>query len=137
MKRLPPDASDRDILDAVREWVGLLAEERYAEAHAWLHHGKGGEHMTPELIAALIRNYGSIEPVRTGETFRVTPIDQAAPAPDSKGTSYEEVTRSGDGRGDVHYNVPLNGMWSDLTAILKFSIVDGALIYDLDDLHVL
>lgn len=33
MKTLPAEASDEEILDAVREWVELLAEERYEEAY--------------------------------------------------------------------------------------------------------
>jgi len=33
MKTLPIDASDEEILEAIRQWVGLLIEERYKEAY--------------------------------------------------------------------------------------------------------
>ena len=38
MKTLPLEASDQEILDAVREWVGLLIEERYTDAYEFLYH---------------------------------------------------------------------------------------------------
>ena len=38
MKRLDPTASDDEILDAVRDWVTLLAQERYDEAFDFLSH---------------------------------------------------------------------------------------------------
>jgi len=39
MKTLPIDASDEEILEAIRQWVGLLIEERYKEAYdlLWIH----------------------------------------------------------------------------------------------------
>ncbi len=59
MKTLPLEASDQEILDAVREWVELLIEERYTDAYEFLSHEKSPNNWTPELIAALIHNYGS------------------------------------------------------------------------------
>lgn len=43
-----------------------------------------------------------------------------------------------DNLGDVHYDLPLNGSWSDLTAVFTLSLTDdGALTLVLDEIHVL
>ena len=39
--------------------------------------------------------------------------------------------------GSAEYNLPLNGEWSDLTAIFELVMVDGALGLWLYDIHVL
>ncbi len=77
MKTLPLEASDQEILDAVREWVELLIEERYTDAYEFLSHEKSPNNWTPELIAALIHNYGSPEPRDGNEIFKVTSLEDA------------------------------------------------------------
>ena len=47
MKTLPLDAGDDDILAVVRQWAELLAEERYADALAFVDHREHGE---PSLL---------------------------------------------------------------------------------------
>jgi hypothetical protein len=133
MKRLPLTATDEDLLAAVNEWVGLLAEGRYADAYQWLHHPEPPRWPSPEVMATVIRNYGFIEPRPDGRTFTVTPIGTAT------GDRYDaEVTRYDSGtRGDVHFDLPLNGWWSDVTAILDFSVHEGTFVFELDDIHVL
>jgi hypothetical protein len=132
MKRLPTTATDADLLAAVSEWVGLLAEGRYADAYQWLHHPETPRWRSAELIATVVRNYGFIEPRPDGETFTVTPIETAM------GDHHDaEVTRYGETRGDVHFDLPLNGRWSDVTAILEFSVYEGTFVFELDDIHVL
>lgn len=37
----------------------------------------------------------------------------------------------------VDYDLPLNGEWSDLTAIFSFKSKDGGFAFYLDDIHVL
>ena len=39
--------------------------------------------------------------------------------------------------GHVWFDLPLNGNWSDLTALLNFRTVDEALVLELDDIHVM
>ncbi len=138
MKRLQPEASDEEILAAVREWIGLLADRRYVEAHTWLHHGDPTRWPSPEIIATVIRNYGFVEPRTDGRVFQVTPIETASQGEGGALNVSQSVDRFDDGhRGVVHFDLPLNGVWSDVTAILEFSEVDGALVFDLDDIHVM
>jgi len=153
MKTLPLEASDQEILDAVREWVGLLIEERYTDAYEFLSHEKSAQGWTPELIAALIQNYGSPEPRSRGEVFKVTSLDQAKVDPPRSMPLRQEVQRDRDADsysfrwdpegedddvgGDVHFDLPLNGYASDLTAILDFCVVKNRIVFELRDIRVM
>src|SRR5688572_9330202 len=101
---LPPDASDSQILDAVRAWADALAREDYAGALALV---GARPDWTPRLLRDLITNYGSVEPMRDGTTYRVTPLNVAHGGPAPR----HEVTRDGD-RIWVSFDLPLNGEWS-------------------------
>lgn len=76
MKTLPLDATDDAILAAVREWVNLLAAERYQEAYDYLHPGSAPD-WSPQLIQTLIHNYGSLDSHPSGTVFHVTPLENA------------------------------------------------------------
>ena len=39
--------------------------------------------------------------------------------------------------GSVEFDLPIDGEWSDLTAIFTLSEVEGSLVLSLEDLHVL
>ena len=135
MKRLPLDASDEDLLHAIREWAGLLAADDYEGAAAYLyepHPGRLGA-WTPRLIETVVRNYGSIEPMPDGRTFRVTPLAAATGGPSPR----HEVDRNGADTGFIWFDLPLNGAWSDLTATFTFLPADGSIVIVLDDLHVM
>jgi hypothetical protein len=140
MKRLSRNASDEDILDGVREWVALLAEERYAEAHAFIAYGADlAQHWTPTLLMTVIRNCGSVEARSDGRTFRVTPLADATGGP----TPCHDVHRFDADDRDEHYlgivwfDLPLNGEWSDLTATFDLAIDGGEIVLELDDIHVM
>ena len=153
MKTLPLEATDQEILDAVREWVNLLVEERYTDAYEFLSHEKSAPGWTPELIAALIRNYGSPEPGLRGEVFKVTPLDQAKVDPPRFMPLRQEVQRDRDadpfsfrwdpeGEGDdvggnIHFDLSLNGYASDLTAIFDFYVVNNHIVFELRDIRVM
>ncbi|HEY1341314.1 MAG TPA: hypothetical protein VGF59_27580 [Bryobacteraceae bacterium] len=127
--RLPPDAADSQILDAVRAWVVALAAEDYAGALVLV---EAGPHWTPELLRTVIANYGSIEPMRDGSTYRVTPPGSARGGPPPR----HAVARAGD-RISVWFDLPLNGEWSDLTATFDVVRRHGGLVLVLDDVHVM
>src|SRR5688572_13674540 len=114
---LPPDASDSQILAAVRLWADMLAAADYAGALAMV---DARPHWTPELLRTVISNYGSVEPMRDGSTYRVTPPGTAHGGP----TPRHGVERHGD-RVSVWFNLPLNGEWSDLTATFDVVRRDG------------
>ncbi len=71
---LPQDASDSQILDAVRAWVDALAAGDYAAAVALV---DARPHWTPELLRTVVTTYGSVEPARDETTYRVTPVGTA------------------------------------------------------------
>lgn len=125
---LPENASDAEILNAVRAWAALLAAEEYAAAFALV---ECRPHWTPELLRTVIRNYGFVEPMGDGSTYRVTPLESASGGP----TPLHEVDRS-DGRISVWFDLPLNGEWSDLTATFDLEPRDGKLALVLDHIHV-
>lgn len=99
------------------------------------------KHWTAELLATVIRNYGFIEPLASGRTFAVTPIESAlgeGPRFDVTWFDAGGERRPDDARvGFAHYDLPLNDEWSDVTA--SFDIVDSAdgLVLSLDDVHVM
>lgn len=134
MRAFPATASDEELLEAVDEWVELLAQERYGEALATF---GSREHWTPELLRQVIRGYGFPEPHPSGTVFRVTSRRDAAGK-----QHYRQVDRWPDPNligavGIVQYDLPLNGKWSDVTALFDVLSADDLLELRLDDIHVL
>jgi len=75
------DVAVRGVIEA---WVALLVEERYADALATLGRERPlldppstATRWTPELLAKVIQNYGSVEPREDRKTSAVTPIATA------------------------------------------------------------
>ncbi|GAA3850044.1 hypothetical protein [Streptomyces sedi] len=133
MHTLAPGASDEEILDAVFEWVRLLAVDDHAAANTFLApHPDPRYRLTPEELRACIANYGAGEPVH-GRTTRVTSPDTA---------TGDHPTRTQIWREDgmlprVEIALPLNGVWSDLTAILDIQEDAGRWVLTLEQVHVL
>ncbi|MGE0494211.1 MAG: hypothetical protein AB7S38_33680 [Vulcanimicrobiota bacterium] len=138
MIRLSKNATDAQIVEAVEQWVRLLAAGDYRGAFELTDHGPD-DHLTPEVIRTLIRNYGSIEPMKDGSVYRVTEPREAVVV---DVTPRPQIERFSDGPPDylgyVHYDLPLNGRWSDLTAVFTLTLAEcGALTLALDEIHVL
>jgi hypothetical protein len=94
----------------------------------------------PEVLATVIQNYGFIEPREDGETFSVTPIATATgDGPRFEVSWFDKPVGCGwrASLGHAHYDLPLNGASSDVTA--TFDIIDTpeGLVLVLDDLHVM
>ena len=73
----------------------------------------------PELVAELISSYELPPAVDTGKKARVTKVGDACVAdthPRPAVARWEKSGRPGV-IGDVHFDLPINGIWSDLTAI--------------------
>ncbi len=138
MKTLPLEASDQEILDAVREWVGLLIEERYTDAYEFLYHKEGSSYWTAEMIATAIHYYGSLEPLEGGEICKVTPSEEAVVDPPTSMPLRQDVQRyEEDLEGYVWFDLALNGYASDLTATLDFRVVQNHFVFELNDIHVM
>jgi hypothetical protein len=129
--RLAKEATNEEILRAVRDWVDLLAADRYEEAREMM---VPDNHWTPQLMRAVVRHYGFIEPRDDGRTFAVTPIAQTV---GGRPRPQQELERFDAGGGIVHFDLPLNGAWSDLTAVIEIEEQCGGLVLRLADIHVL
>jgi hypothetical protein len=141
MRVLDRNATDEEILAVCREWLELLAEDRLEEAlNLMAPASDGSVTWTPDALRTYISNYGSWEPWGNASSWRVTSPSAArlpADAPNRK--PYAEVGRlAADARrGWVLLDLPLNGIWSDLTAEFEFSPVEEGTGVTLHDLHVL
>ncbi len=133
MKRLPISASDQDLQTAVDEWVDLLAVGRYRDAAAWLYSQPGAEEMTPDRIEALVQADWWDKLGSSGRHI-VTPGAEAI----GTGPRCSVVRLDADPKaGTIHYDLPLNGRWSSLTAILEFKADGDSIVISLYDMHVL
>ena len=136
---LPRDASDANILALVDDWVELLAEERYGEA---LELVAARSYWTVDLLRAVIQGYGIPEPHPSGRSFRVTSPRTATTGANSPSAPARTVNRWEEPNdvnciGAVQYDLPIDGHWSDLTALFEI-VQDGDwLALELDDVHVL
>lgn len=139
---LPEDSTDAEILDAVRVFVELLAKEKYAEAYEKFLPTSDRE-LTPEIVKALIEGYGFAEPVENNDEppLRVTSLNQMTESEPKDRQQVEwfdyHTERNAHVLGMAHYDLPLNGQWSDLTAIFDIIKVEGGIALSLYDIHVL
>jgi len=133
MMTLPLDARDDDILAVVRAWAELLAEERYADALAFVDHR---EHWEPALLRTVIMSYGSPAPCE-GHDHRVTPLALAGGELKPRHEVDRCDSNAGDRVGYVWFDLPLDGEWSDLTATFDIECREGRLVLVLDDVHVM
>ncbi len=140
MIRIPQLASKHDVLVAVRQWVHSLAVDDYEAAFAQTYHGPT-EHWTPELMHTIIANYGSPTPYEDGQLFHVTPLEGVRANGEKPTQDVQWLDSVSDRQspivGRVWFDLPLNGEWSDLTAIFNIRTNDNDLVLELDDIHVL
>jgi hypothetical protein len=135
--RFPVSASDTDLFAVVKQWAEVLAAEQYEQAYGMTAHIPYYR-WTPDLIRQVIEGYGLPEPHPRGP-FRVTPSAQASgDRYELVAERYEEPIPSGaiGAIGEIRFNLPLNGEWSDLTARLTIHPVEQHLVLCLDEIHV-
>jgi hypothetical protein len=136
---LSKDSTDDEILNAIRHFVELLAEEKYSEVYEKFLPAPDRQ-LTPEVIKALIEGYGFAEPVEENDEppLHVTSLCQMT-EPEPKGRQQVDWFSAKDERilGGAYYDLPLNGEWSDLTAIFDIIKVPDGIALSLDDIHVL
>jgi hypothetical protein len=143
VRTLPLDATDQDLLAACREWLALVSDERYEEAIAFLYVPTDydpSQRWTPSTLRQYISNYGSWDPWPDGRTWRITSLESASlPADAQTWRPRADVVRFDKHplAGSIEVDVPLNGVWSDLTAQFEFKVLHGQLVLSLYDLHVL
>jgi hypothetical protein len=130
--------TDEDVLSLATKWVNLLAQAEFEQAQGLLVTSSEGI-WTPTLVKAVIAAYEL--PPRAGDnspTSRVTPPHAARVVdyrPDRDVTWFPDG--SDQNAGMVHYSLPINGIWSDLTAIFRIHRQANGVALDLEDVHVL
>lgn len=133
MTVVPAPARDADILKVVETWIDLLAAKQYAEAASLLMHDPAGPNWTPALLAEVLGGYqklegrGPVTPVASARADGYEPYRDIDFWEDEKGSF----------AGDLHYSLPLGGVWSDVTALFNIRRVKGGFALELDDIHVL
>ncbi|MFT4182942.1 MAG: hypothetical protein QM636_13610 [Rhizobium sp.] len=137
--RFSVDASDEEILSAVRQWCDVMAAEDYDRALAMVE--------APDWTAGLLREVvTAYEAPQTSEkTNKVTSLATARYRPGDEPVNNpwprHIVDRSAslDGAEDISvwFDLPLDGYWSDLTATFDLKREGDALLLSLDDIHVM
>ncbi len=139
MMTLPSNATDADLLAVVGIWVDLLAAGEYAQAQAVLAHGVENRDWPPERVAAVIAAYEPCIQARAEGAVRVTPVRTARVAdflPRRAVSRYKFDSRPAM-EGMIHFDLPINGAWSDLMANFWIRRVTGGLALELWDLQVI
>lgn len=138
---LPSDASDQDILDAVRIWVKLLEQERYEEAFQYTFQDPYYE-WTPELMRDVIYGYGFPEYQAEVEIYKVTAIEEAV---EDGSNPYAEVNFHMPRKhrienvlivAEIWFSLPLNRKWSDVIATFNVLYMPTSVSLELQEIHV-
>ncbi len=133
MKTLPAEASDQEILDTVREWVEFLAEERYDEAyHFFVNTEHNPRNWSPQLLKTVIQTYGFHD---KREFHRVTPVEKTTGGVKPRHDIHRDDDN--DQQGFIWFDLPLDGKWSDLTAVLTFHANNKRLSIELESIEVM
>src|SRR5262245_3231087 len=140
MLTLPSTAKDEQLLRIVDVWLERLADGDFAGALAITAHDPYYG-WTPDRLQRTIAGYGDPHEPASHVVTRPTSTQ------DSQATHARRiVTRSavprhvGSGQfaiGIVQHDLPLDGNWSDLTAIFELRQHDDQVLLVLNDIHVL
>jgi hypothetical protein len=156
MKTLLISASDEDVKNVIRQWVGFLAGEQYDKAlelispavlpgSGSLDH-KAAPRWTAQLLEAVINHYGLPEPVDDStHRYKVAPVDASLQAMFEARLDVDRQHFKASGQtyvGTIHVDLPLiyedRVSLSDLTARFYLSpITEAEMVLALLDIHVL
>jgi hypothetical protein len=140
MRTVPIPASDVEILNIIQDWIELLAQERYKEAHEMLYQPEDNS-WTSELVKNAISGYKSSGNI-TNDPSYVTPIQEVQtgeginPNRDIQWFTGEDQ-RKDKYAGVIHFDLPINGEWSDLTAIFFIHQLEEVFAIELETIHIL
>jgi hypothetical protein len=140
--RLALEASTAEILKAVEGWVNLLEQEDYERAYAYTEQDEQYQ-WTPDLIQSVIYSYGFQVLHSHDEFYRITPVNTDSAgnrSPRQEVDFYQEPlleeAKEAAIIGQVWYDLPLNGEWSDLTATFKVVRRETYLTLELAEIRV-
>jgi hypothetical protein len=129
------DPSD-DLVGFVRSWFELLAENRFAEACGALDKPNSyGIRWTPDMIQSILEDNFGPETVFGKEHPEGVAVSSISA---TEGSARVDISAFTDGSGySLEHDVPLNGVWSDLTAQFEFERYPRGFAVVLHDLHVM
>jgi len=133
-----------DLENAIHVWLDLLGDENYKEAYEFTFHDPYYQ-WTPELLEKVINGYGLPYENDRIPIYKVTTWSTAISEPDRK--YYKEFNLfdkpgvySNQGfveMGEIYYDLPIEGAWSDLTATFKILQSADFTTLELNEIHVL
>lgn len=132
-----------DIENEIHFWFDLLADKKYREAYEFTLHDPYYQ-WTPDLLEQVINGYGL--PYENGSPkYIVTKWTTATSIANhnyNKGITLFDKSRSHSNAnfveiGEIYYDLPLNGEWSDLTVTFKILQSDDFSTLELNELHVM
>lgn len=133
MFTLPAISTDQELLEKLETyWVRALASETYAEACDML---VNQEEWPPSLLKTLINNHGILPPPRNEVVNIVTEPQEASGKPHHYVSRGEWETEE-NFIGCLCYDLPLNGAWSNLSAVFTLCVTDDILSFRLDGIEV-
>lgn len=139
MRVLPADASNASILDLVHQWVNLIAAERIEEAQALLSVEPAERGWTPELIQELIAAYEFPYELASNLPSKITPVNTARVQDINPRHCIDRWQSQGQSGiiGTVEFDLPINEVWTDLTAVFWIKQHLEGIVLELYDIHVL
>ena len=130
MKPLSASSSDDELVRFVDGWAALLEREDYAAAFAYTEHVPAMG-WTPDLMREVIKGYGEGRPDQ-----RVTVQGVASDVTQRKEVDRAKKNRNGR-VGGIWYDLNIDGVASDLTAIFDVVLEQSGLRILLSDIHVM
>jgi hypothetical protein len=130
---ISPNKPVTEILDFVKKWFKLLADDKLEEGCAMLLPNSYGIVWTPDLIKQTMNE------IYSPDTwfYHYHPEGPIFSDPYDLGKQrFEEAIETPDGYA-FDYDVPLNGEWSDLTAQFQFIKQPNGYAVVLEDLHIM
>jgi hypothetical protein len=142
---LAANATDEDIIGLIDQWVILLEQEKYEEAYLYL---DTETFWSAELIRDIIKSYGDEMDNKVTLHNNGTAMDGAGNVEAAKqrkevvGYSKQRTIEEGidwfdENRGEVWYDLNINGLVSDLTATFDLERRSGRIHIVLQDIHVM
>jgi hypothetical protein len=137
-------ATQIDLENAINAWLDLLSEEKYLDAYTFTLHDPYYQ-WTPKLLEEVINGYGLPYENDGSAKCKVTKWTLAVkdntrnyykefnffdkPIPNHR-TDFVEI-------GDIYYDLPIDGEWSDLTATFKILQSKTFTTLELNEIHVM
>ncbi len=137
-KNMIIEKNTKKVLETVTHWILLLSQEKYDKSFGLLENDPNSE-LSPSVIKEIITSYELSPQACDDSNFSiVTPVETAKVVdyrPDQEVDWYED--NPDDNFGMVHHSLPINGIWSDLTAIFRLHRKKGGVALMLEDIHVM